>query len=103
MSGHAAAPAAAAPAAAPAAGPAAPKDPVKELALKIYVEMAGRTYAGGSTEGKPEPKALAMLSLKLADAFLQADREVNAALLEAARKRDTFSFNDVDMGAMMKG
>ena len=102
MSAHAAAPAAAAPAA-PAAGPAAPNDPIKELGLKIYVELAGRAYAGGSTEGKPEPKALAMLSLKLAEAFLQADREVNAALLEAARKRDTFSFNDVDMGAMMKG
>ena len=71
--------------------------------MKIYVEMAGQAYAGGSIEGKPDPKALAILSLKLAEAFLQADREVNAALLEAARKRDSFSFNDMDMGAMMKG
>ncbi len=101
MSGQAAAPAAAP--AAPAAGQAAAKDPIKELGMKIYVELAGNCYAGGSTEGKPEPKALAMLSLKLAEAFLQADREVNAAILEAARKRDNFSFNDLDMGAMMKG
>jgi hypothetical protein len=44
-----------------------------------------------------------MLSFKLAEAFLQVHRDANSALLEAARKRDNFSFNDLDLGAMMKG
>jgi hypothetical protein len=101
MSAHAPAPAPA-PAAA-AAGQALPQDPVKELALRIYIELAGRSYAGVAKDGRPEPKVLAMLSFKLAEAFLQVHLDANSALLEAARKRDNFSFNDIDLGAMMKG
>ena len=100
MSGHAAAPA---PAPAPTGAPAQPQDPVKDLALRIYVELAGRSYAGGAPDARPEPKALALLSFKLAEAFLHAHRDLNAALTEAANKRSNFSFNDLDLGAMMKG
>jgi hypothetical protein len=104
MSGHAAAPAAApTPAPEAAAGQPTYQDTVRDLALKIYVQLAGHSYAGTAAEGQPDPKALAMLSFKLAEAFLQAHRDINAILLEAARKRDNFSFNDIDLGAMMKG
>ena len=105
MSGHAPAPAAATPAPAPAtaAGPPTYQDTVRDLALRIYVELAGHSYAGTAVEGQPDPKALAMLSFKLAEAFLQAHRDINSVLHEAARKRDNFSFNDIDLGAMMKG
>ena len=99
MSGHAAAPA---PAPA-AAGPAPAQDPVKDLALRIYIELAGRAYADGAQDKKPDPKALANLSFRLAEAFLQVHRDANAAMVEDARKRDSFSFDDVDMGSMMKG
>lgn len=104
MSGHAAAPAPeAAPTPATAAGQPTYQDTVRDLALRIYVQLAGHSYAGTAVEGQPDPKALAMLSFKLAEAFLQAHRDMNSALLEAARKRDNFSFNDIDLGAMMKG
>jgi hypothetical protein len=108
MSGHAAAPAPA-PAGAPGAAPdsaeaaKAAQDTIRDLALQIYVEIAGHSYAGAIREGRPEPKALAALSFKLAEAFLQTHREINFALDEEARKRDSFSFDDVDMGHMMKG
>ena len=101
MSEHAPAPA---PAPAPAAGgPALPQDPVKDLAVQIYIELAGHSYAGGTQDKQPEPKALAILSFKLAEAFLQTHRDINSVILEAARKRDNFSFDDLDMGKMMKG
>lgn len=106
MSGHAAAPAAEAaptPAAETASGQPTYQDTVRDLALKIYVQLAGHSYTGTVIEGQPDPKALAMLSFKLAEAFLQAHRDINSILLEAARKRDNFSFNDIDLGAMMKG
>lgn len=103
MSGHAAAPAAPAPATATASGQPTYQDTVKDLALRIYVQLAGHSYTSTAVEGQPDPKALAMLSFKLAEAFLQAHRDINSVLLEAARKRDNFSFNDLDLGAMMKG
>lgn len=104
MSANAAAPAATpTPAPATAAGQATYQDTVKDLALRIYVQLAGHSYTGTAVEGQPDPKALAMLSFKLAEAFLQAHRDINSVLLEAARKRDNFSFNDLDLGAMMKG
>lgn len=102
MSGNAAA-AAPTPATATASGQPTYQDTVKDLALRIYVQLAGHSYTGTAVEGQPDPKALAMLSFKLAEAFLQAHRDINSVLLEAARKRDNFSFNDLDLGAMMKG
>lgn len=104
MSGHAAAPTPTpAPATATASGQPTYQDTVKDLALRIYVQLAGHSYTGTAVEGQPDPKALATLSFKLAEAFLQAHRDLNSVLLEAARKRDNFSFNDLDLGAMMKG
>ena len=88
---------------APAAGPASPQDTVRDLALQIYIQLAGHSYAGGTQDKQPEPKALAILSFKLAEAFLQTYRDINAVMLEAVRKRDSFSFDDLDMGKMMKG
>ena len=104
MSGHAAA-AAPEPTPAPeaAAGQPTYQDTVRDLALRIYVQLAGHSYTGTAVEGQPDPKSLAMLSFKLAEAFLQAHRDINSVIHEAARKRDNFSFNDIDLGAMMKG
>lgn len=90
---------AAAPAPAPAAAPAAPKDPVRDLAEKIYVEMAAVVYSRGGQPPPPTPKAVAMMSFKLAEAFLQAHLEINAAIIAEAKKRSSFSFDDFDLGA----
>jgi len=77
-------------------GPAkeAPKpqhsDPMAELAEKIYVALAARVYgnlAGGDVK-KPDPRALAAYSYKLAEAFEQASKETTRAMahIEAANK-----------------
>ncbi len=104
MSGHAAAPKAApAPEAEPGPAPVSAQDEIRNLAQQIYIEIAGNSYSGAIREGRPEPKALAALSFKLAEAFLQTHRDINFAIDEEARKRKSFSFDDVDMGNMMKG
>jgi hypothetical protein len=54
------------------------KDSYIELAEKIFVGLAARIYSAPS-EKKPDPKALAAYSFKLADAFEQATRETDRA------------------------
>ena len=60
-----------------AAGRAA-RDPYVELAEKIFVGLAARIYSAPS-EKKPDPKALAAYSFKLAEAFEQASKETDRA------------------------
>ena len=76
---------------APARAPAPPaKDPYVELAERIFVSLAARVYGtlAGSDQRKPDPKALAAFSFKLADAFEQATRETDRmkAKIEAQNK-----------------
>jgi hypothetical protein len=54
------------------------RDPYVELAEKIFVGLAARIYSGPA-EKKPDPKALAAYSFKLADAFEQATKETDRA------------------------
>ena len=55
-----------------------PKDAYIELAEKIFVGLAARIYSAPS-EKKPDPKALAAYSFKLAEAFEQASKETDRA------------------------
>jgi hypothetical protein len=50
-----------------------------DLAERIYVNLAARVYGtlSGTEQKKPDPKALAAFSFKLADAFEQATRETD--------------------------
>ena len=50
----------------------------------------------------PDPKAVAMMSFKLAEAFIQAHEQINAAIIAEAKKRSSFSFDDFDLGAGAK-
>jgi hypothetical protein len=62
-----------------------PHDQLRELAQQIYVEVASRVYSDTGTErARPQPKALAQMSFKLAEAFLAVDLEVNPAAIAAA-------------------
>jgi hypothetical protein len=54
------------------------KDAYVELAEKIFVGLAARIYSAPS-EKKPDPKALAAYSFKLAEAFEQASKETDRA------------------------
>jgi hypothetical protein len=63
----------------PAAQPA--QDPIEELARTLYVTLCGRIYSVGGE--KPQPKAVAQLSFKLAETFLAANLEFNPTAIAA--------------------
>jgi hypothetical protein len=78
------------------------QDPNLELARQIFVGMAQRIYSA-PTEKKPEPKALAQLCFRLAEAFDAASRETPKvkAALEAASKA-AVKLDEVDLSAVFK-
>jgi hypothetical protein len=80
-------------------------DPYYQLAEKIYVGLAARVYGtlAGSDQRKPDPKALANYSFKLAEAFEQAYRETDKvkAALEAASKA-AVKLDEVDLSSVFQ-
>jgi len=81
-------------------------DPQKayvELAERIFVQLSSRVYGtlAGSDQKKPDPKALAAFSFKLADAFEQATRETDRmkASIEAANKA-AVKLDEVDLSSV---
>jgi hypothetical protein len=90
---------------APAKAPAAPaKDPYVELAERIFVALAARVYGtlAGSEQRKPDPKALAAFSFKLADAFEEATTETPRKRAEIeARKKAAVKLDEVDLSGVL--
>lgn len=82
------------------------KDPNLELAREIYIGMAARIYSAPSNpeQKKPDPKALATLCFRLAEAFDAASRETPKvkAALEAASKASV-KLADVDLSSVFQG
>jgi hypothetical protein len=80
--------------------PASQKDPYVDLAERIFVQLSARVYGtlAGSEQKKPDPKALAAFSFRLAEAFEQATRETDRvkAQLQAANKA-AVKLDDVDL------
>ena len=81
-------------------------DPQKayiELAERIFVQLSTRVYGtlAGSDQKKPDPKALAAFSFKLAEAFEQATRETDRmkASIEAANKA-AVKLDEVDLSSV---
>ena len=79
------------------------KDPNLELARELFIGMAQRIYSAPSVDEqkKPEPKAVAALCFRLAEAFEAASREtpkVKAAL--EAESKASVKLSDVDLSAM---
>jgi hypothetical protein len=79
------------------------KDPNLELAREIFIGMAQRIYSAPASaeQKKPEPKAVAALCFRLAEAFQAASREtpkVKAAL--EAESKASVKLSDVDLSAV---
>jgi hypothetical protein len=76
------------------------KDPNLELARKLFIGMAQRIYSAPASpeQKKPDPKALATLCFRLAEAFEAASHETPKvkAALEAAIKA-AVKIDDVDL------
>jgi hypothetical protein len=97
-----------APATSNAPAKASAHDPQKayiDLAERIFVMLSSRVYGtlAGSEQKKPDPKALAAFSFKLADAFEQATRETDRmkASIEAANKA-AVKLDDVDLSSVFQ-
>jgi hypothetical protein len=86
----------------PAAG-AAKRDSLEELAEKIFLGVAAQVYGNPAPAGqqKPDPKAVATMCFKLAEAFEQATRETDRAKarIEAANKA-AVKLDEVDISSM---
>ena len=84
----------------------ASNDPQKayiDLAERIFIQLSSRVYGtlAASETKKPDPKALAAFSFKLADAFEQATRETDRmkAQIEAANKA-AVKLDEVDLSCV---
>ena len=84
----------------------ASNDPQKtyiDLAERIFIQLSSRVYGtlASSETKKPDPKALAAFSVKLADAFEQATRETDRmqASIEAANKA-AVKLDEVDLSSV---
>jgi hypothetical protein len=84
-------------------------DPLHDLALQIYVELSARIYGSPAAPDtqRPQPKVLAQMSFKLAEAFIAANLELNPvakARHEAKTKAGVdLSKVQLDFGAPAKG
>jgi hypothetical protein len=84
----------------------ASNDPQKayiDLAERIFIQLSSRVYGtlASSETKKPDPKALAAFSFKLADAFEQATRETDRmkAQIEAQNKA-AVKLDEVDLSSV---
>ena len=79
------------------------KDPLRDLAESIYIALAARVYSNlaATEQRKPEPKALAAYSFKLAEAFVEAYRETPRvrAAIDAAKKANV-KLDEVDISGL---
>jgi hypothetical protein len=79
------------------------KEPYVELAEKIYIGLATRVYGtlAGTEQKKPDPKALAAFSFRLANAFEQASKETDRAkAAEAVASKARVTLDDVDLSSV---
>ena len=80
------------------------KDAYVELAERIYIALSARVYGtfAGTEQRKPDPKALATFSFKLAEAFEQATAETPRRQAEnAARKKAGVKLDEVDLSGLL--
>ena len=84
---------------------AAPHDPILELAEKLFIQICGHVYSAGGE--KPQPRAVAQLSFKLAEAFQAANYEFNPTAIAARAAKEKSSVNldnvKIDFGAGQPG
>lgn len=75
-----------------------PDDPVQALARTIYTRLCGTIYAAADAK-KPDPKAVAQLSFRLAETFVAANLEFNpvARAAREAKAKAEVKVGDVDI------
>ncbi|KPK08186.1 MAG: hypothetical protein AMJ64_04120 [Betaproteobacteria bacterium SG8_39] len=81
-----------------AAAAQVPDDPVQALARTIYTRLCGNIYSVADAK-KPDPRAVAQLSFKLAEAFVAANLEFNPVAIAAreAKEKAGVKVGDVEI------
>jgi hypothetical protein len=82
------------------------EDPNFELARELFIRLAERIYSTPSTEEKrkPDPKVVAMLCFRLADAFEAAALETPKAKAAAeAASKAAVKLDEVDLTHVIQG
>src|SRR5437667_442354 len=86
------------------AGPAA-KDPYVDLAERIFISIAARVYGSpaAADQKKPDPKTLAAMCFKMAEAFEAATKETDRAkmAIEVANKA-AVKLDEVDLSSVFQ-
>lgn len=91
------------------AKPSAGHDPQKayiDLAERIFVQLSSRVYGtlAGSDQKKPDPKALAAFSFKLAEAFEAATQDTERVKAQrAAATKAAVKLDEVDLSNVIRG
>lgn len=84
---------------------ASPKDPYVDLAERIFIALSSRVYGtlASSEAKKPDPKALAAFSFRLAEAFEAATQETERvkAQRDAATKA-AVRLDEVDLSNVIR-
>lgn len=79
---------------------APPADPLRELAIRIYVELVCRsvTMTDASAKMSANPETLAKVSFKLAESFERAERDLKQASMP---KNQDFDLRATDLTGLM--
>jgi hypothetical protein len=76
-----------------------PDDRIEELARAIYIRMCGDIYSAPESK-KPDPKAVARLSLTLGEIFIAANLEAKAAREAKEAAPDNVGYLDIDFASI---
>ena len=85
---------------------ASAKDPYVDLAERIFIALSSRVYGtlASSEAKKPDPKALAAFSFKLAEAFEAATQDTERAKAQhAAATKAAVKLDEVDLSNVIRG
>lgn len=87
----------------PAGPPPAPETPFREIALQVFVQLAARVYGSPAAPDakRPDPKVLAALSFKMAEAFEAAEKETDRAkVIAEAKAKAAVKLDEVDLSSV---
>lgn len=82
------------------------KDPYVDLAERIFIALSSRVYGtlASSEAKKPDPKALAAFSFKLAEAFEAATQDTERVKAQrAAATKAAVKLDEVDLSNVIRG
>lgn len=83
--------------------PPAPETPFREIALQVFVQLAARVYGTPAAPDakRPDPKVLAAMSFKMAEAFEAAEKETDRAKAVAeAKAKAAVKLDEVDLSSV---